>query len=56
MDWHSVVALFGAMVAPMAGMTRFMQILTLKIARRFDGGDGFCSVCTRNSLRVYYTG
>jgi hypothetical protein len=35
---------------------RFMRILTLKIARRFDGGDGFCSVCMRYLLRVYYTG
>jgi hypothetical protein len=56
MDWRRVVALFGAMVAPMAGTTRFMRILTLKIARRFDGGDGFYSVCMRYSLRVYYTG
>jgi hypothetical protein len=56
MDWRMVVLLFGAMVALMAGTRRFIQILTLKIARRFDRGDGFCSVCMRYSLRVYYTG
>jgi hypothetical protein len=56
MDLRRVVALFGAMVALMEGMIKFMRILTLKIARRFDGGDGFCSVCMRHSLSVYYTG
>jgi hypothetical protein len=55
MDLRGVVVLFGAMVAPMAGMIKFMQILTLKIAQRFDGGDGFCSVCMRHLLSVYYT-
>jgi hypothetical protein len=50
-----LVVLFGAMVAPMAGMTEFMRIFTLNIARWFDGGDVFCSVCMRYSLRVYYT-
>jgi hypothetical protein len=38
------------------GTTEFMRILTLKIAQRFDGGDGFGSVCMRHSLSVYYTG
>jgi hypothetical protein len=56
MDLRRVVALFGAMVAPLAGMAEFMQIFTLKIAQRFDGGDGFCSVCMRCSPKVYYTG
>jgi hypothetical protein len=41
-DLRRVVALFGDMVAPMAGMIAFMGIFTLKIAWRFDGGDG-CS-------------
>jgi hypothetical protein len=31
--------LSGAMVASSVGSTKFMRILTLKIARRFDGGD-----------------
>jgi hypothetical protein len=54
MDLSWVVALFGAMVAPMPGTTEFMRILTLKIAWRFDGGD--VAVCMRYSLSVYYTG
>jgi hypothetical protein len=53
MDLRRAVALSGAMVALMAGMTEFMRIFTMKIARWFDGGDGFCSVCMRHSLRVY---
>jgi hypothetical protein len=48
-----VVGLFGAMAASMAGTTEFMRILILKIARRFVGDDGFCSVCMRHSLGVY---
>jgi hypothetical protein len=56
MDLRKAVALFGAMVASMAGMTEFMWILTLKIAWRFDGGDGFCSVYMRHLVRVYFTG
>jgi hypothetical protein len=35
--------LSGAMVASSAGFAKFVQILTMKIARRFDGGDNFCS-------------
>jgi hypothetical protein len=46
------VALFGIVVGSMARTTEFMWIFTMKIARRFDGGDGFCSVCMMNSLRV----
>jgi hypothetical protein len=42
-DLRRVEALFGDMVAPMTGMTEFMRIFTMKIARRFDGGDGFYS-------------
>jgi hypothetical protein len=34
---------------------RVMRILFLKIARRFDGGDGLYSVCMRHLLSVYYT-
>jgi hypothetical protein len=36
----------------MAGTIEFMRIFILKIARRFDGGDDFCSVCMRQSLSV----
>jgi hypothetical protein len=56
MDARREVALFGVVVASMAGTTKFMWIFTLKIAQRFDGGDGFCSVCIRYSLRVFLTG
>jgi hypothetical protein len=31
---------------------KFMRIFTLKIAQRLGGGDGFCSMCMRYSLRV----
>jgi hypothetical protein len=40
----------GVMVASSAGSTKFMRILTMKIARRFDGGDDICSMCIRCSL------
>jgi hypothetical protein len=56
MDLRRVDALFGAMVAPIAGMAEFIQIFTLKIAQRFDGGDDFYSMCMGCSPRVYYTG
>jgi hypothetical protein len=36
---HREEALSGAMVASSAGLAKFMRILTLKIAWRFDGGD-----------------
>jgi hypothetical protein len=49
---HREEALFGAMVASSAGSTKFMWILTLKIAWRFDGGVNFCSVYMRYSLSV----
>jgi hypothetical protein len=42
--------LSGAMVASSAGLSKFMRILTLKIAWRFDRGDDFCSVYMRYSL------
>ena len=45
-------ALSGIVVASSAGSTKFMRISTLKIARRFEGGGGFCSVYVRCSLRV----
>ena len=47
-----VGALFGAVVASSAGPTKTMRILTLKIARWIEGGDSYCSVYTRCSLRV----
>jgi hypothetical protein len=37
-------ALSGTMVASSAGSAKFMRILTLKIAWKFDGGDDLCSV------------
>jgi hypothetical protein len=52
MDTHREVALFGIVVGSMARTTEFMWIFILKIARQFDGGDGFYSVCMTNSLRV----
>jgi hypothetical protein len=52
MDVHREVALSVVVVTSMAGTMKFMRIFTLKIAWRFDGGDGFCSVCMRYSLRV----
>jgi hypothetical protein len=42
----------GAMVVSSAGSTKFMRILTLKIARRFDDGDDICSVYMRYYLSV----
>jgi hypothetical protein len=52
MDARRKVALSGVVMTLMARMTKFMRIFTLKIARRFDGGYGFYSVCMRCSLRV----
>ena len=34
----------GVMVMPLVGPAKFMQILTLKMARRSEGGDGFSGV------------
>jgi hypothetical protein len=42
----------GIMVAPSAGSVKLMWILTLKMARWFDGGDDSCSVYTRYSLSL----
>jgi hypothetical protein len=53
MDVSREVALSSIVVASMAGTTKLMRIFTLKIAWRFDGGNGFCGVCMRYSLRVY---
>ena len=35
----------GVVVTPSVRPTKFMRILTLKIDRRFEGGDGFSGVC-----------
>jgi hypothetical protein len=43
-------ALSGTMVVPSAESRIFMRILTIKIARRFDGGDDTSSVYMRCSL------
>jgi hypothetical protein len=53
MDSRRVAALSGIIVTSTAGTTKIMLIFILRIARRFDGGDGFCSVCMRCSLRTY---
>jgi hypothetical protein len=53
MDLRRVVGMFGAMVASMVGTIEFMRIFILKIAQRFVGDDGFCSMCMRHSLRIY---
>jgi hypothetical protein len=53
LDSHRVEALSGVMVTLTAGTTKIMLIFIPRIARRFDGGDGFCSVCMRCSLRTY---
>jgi hypothetical protein len=37
------------MVALMVGTIKFMWIFTMKIARWFDEGDNFYSVCIRYS-------
>jgi hypothetical protein len=55
MDSRRVVLPSGVMMASTAKKMKIMHILMLKLARWFAGGDGFCSECTRCSLRVYYT-
>ena len=35
----------GVVVTPSVRPAKFMRILTLKIDRRFEGGDGFSVVC-----------
>jgi hypothetical protein len=42
----------GAMVASSVGSTKFMRILTMKIAWWFDGCDDICSMYMRCLLRV----
>jgi hypothetical protein len=51
-DARRVVALFSVMATSTAGMARTMWISSLKMDLAVDGGDGFCSVCMRCSLRV----
>jgi hypothetical protein len=53
MDSRRAEALSGVMVTLTAGKTKIILIFILKIARRFEGGDGFCSVRMRCSLRTY---
>ena len=52
MNSRRVEVLSGVVVASSAGLVKTIWILTMKIARRFDGGDNFYSVYTRCSLRV----
>jgi hypothetical protein len=40
-------------LASSAKSTKFMRILTMKIARRFSGGDEICSTYMSYSLRIY---
>jgi hypothetical protein len=42
----------GAMVTSLLGLTKFMQILIMKMGWRFDDGDKFCSVYMRCLLRA----
>jgi hypothetical protein len=56
MDLRRTVVPSGVMVASTTRKMKIMHILILKMAWWFDGDDGFCSECTRCSLRVYYTG
>jgi hypothetical protein len=53
MDTRRAVEPSGAVAASTAGAAKFIQILTLKIARQFAGGDGFFSEYARCSLRVW---
>jgi hypothetical protein len=53
MDMRRAEALCGVMVTSMAGKTKIMLIFILRIAWRFEGGDGFCSMHMRCSLRSY---
>lgn len=55
MDSRRAGALSGVVVVSTSGKMKIMHIFILKIVRRFDGGDGFCSGCMRCSLRVYQT-
>jgi hypothetical protein len=55
MDACMVVALSGVVVVSTAGTGKIMRIFILKIARWFVGGDDFCSLCMRCSLRAHKT-
>jgi hypothetical protein len=54
MDARRVVALSGVVVST-AGTAKIMRIFILKIVRWFVGGDDFCSLCMRCSLRAHKT-
>jgi hypothetical protein len=51
-DSRMEVALSSVVASSAAGTTKIVQIFILKITRRFDGGDGFYSMCMRYWLRV----
>jgi hypothetical protein len=53
MESRRAEALSGVMVTLTAGKTKIILIFILKIAWRFEGGDGFYSVHMRCSLRTY---
>jgi hypothetical protein len=53
LDSRRVEALCGVVVTSTTGTMKIKLIFILRISQRFDGGDGFCSVCMRCSLRTY---
>jgi hypothetical protein len=45
LDWRRrTQVLIGVVVPSSVGPTKFMEILTVKTAQRFDGDGGFCSM------------
>jgi hypothetical protein len=56
MGSHMEGVMYGFVVASSARLAKFIRILTFEIARRFDGGCGFCGVCKTCLLRVWLTG
>jgi hypothetical protein len=49
MDSRRAEALSDVMITSTARKTLIIMIFILRIARWFEGGDGFCSVCMRCS-------
>jgi hypothetical protein len=49
---RTVEASSSAMVVSSIGSTKFMRILIMNIAQRFDGGDDTCSMYMSFSLNV----
>jgi hypothetical protein len=53
MDEHRIGAFSGVVEVSTTCLMSYMQIFTLKIIRRFNGGGGFFSMWIRCSLRLY---